>query len=71
MSSTIPAKRKQVLSAIQPTGNLHLGRYFGAVQNWVNLQNTYDCIYGMVDYHAITMPFRSKKIKGPGLAFSF
>ncbi|HEX5112611.1 MAG TPA: tryptophan--tRNA ligase [Saprospiraceae bacterium] len=63
MSSNIPAKRKQVLSAIQPTGNLHLGRYFGAVQNWVNLQNTYDCIYGMVDYHAITMPFDPKKLR--------
>jgi len=63
MSAVTPTKRKQVLSAIQPTGSLHLGRYFGAVQNWVNLQTNYDCIYGMVDYHAITMPFDPKRLR--------
>ena len=56
-------KRKQVLSCIQPTGNLHIGRYFGAVQNWVNLQDTYDCLYGVVDYHAMTMPYDPKKLR--------
>ncbi|MBX2927714.1 MAG: tryptophan--tRNA ligase [Saprospiraceae bacterium] len=56
-------KRKQVLSAIQPTGNLHFGRYFGAIQNWVRLQEQYDCIYGVVDYHAMTMPFDPKKLR--------
>lgn len=63
MSHSTTAKRKQVLSAIQPTGNLHLGRYFGAIQNWVNLQQTYDCIYGIVDYHAMTMPFDPKQLR--------
>lgn len=53
----------QVLSCIQPTGNLHFGRYFGAVQNWVNLQNQYDCLYGVVDYHAMTMPFQPDKLR--------
>ncbi len=57
MPSEIQSKRKQVLSAIQPTGNLHLGRYFGAIRNWVDLQEKYDCIYGIVNYHAMTMPF--------------
>lgn len=57
------AKRKQVLSCIQPTGNLHFGRYFGAVKNWVDLQQQYDCIYGVVDYHAMTMPFSPKKLR--------
>src|SRR5687767_1601558 len=56
-------KRKQVLSAIQPTGHLHLGRYFGAIRNWVELQDQYDCVYGVVDYHAMTMPFEPKKLK--------
>jgi len=56
-------KRKQVLSCIQPTGNLHLGRYFGALQNWVNLQSQYDCVYGIVDYHAMTMPFVPAKLR--------
>ncbi|MEO5905542.1 MAG: tryptophan--tRNA ligase [Saprospiraceae bacterium] len=54
--------RKQVLSAIQPTGNLHLGRYFGAIKNWVDLQEQYDCIYGIVNYHAMTMPFDPGKL---------
>lgn len=56
-------KRKQVLSGIQPTGNLHLGRYFGAIRNWVKLQDEYDCIYGIVNYHAMTMPFDPAKLK--------
>lgn len=56
-------KRKQVLSAIQPTGHLHLGRYFGAIRNWVELQDKYDCVYGVVDYHAMTMPFAPDKLK--------
>ncbi len=63
MSSLTPVKRKQVLSGIQPTGSLHLGRYFGAIQNWVHLQEKYDCVYGMVDYHAITMPFDPKRLR--------
>ncbi len=57
------AKRKQVLSAIQPTGDMHFGNYFGAVKNWVALQEKYDCIYGVVDYHAMTMPYNPKKLR--------
>ena len=45
--------QKRVLSCIQPTGKMHYGRYFGAVQNWVNLQEEYNCLYGVVDYHAM------------------
>jgi tryptophanyl-tRNA synthetase len=48
---------KKVLSCIQPTGDLHIGNYFGAVQNWVRLQGTYQCTYGVVDYHSMTMPY--------------
>ncbi len=55
--------KKQVLSCIQPTGTMHLGNYFGAVKNWVDLQEAYDCIYGVVDYHAITMPYDTKKLR--------
>ncbi|MBX2816842.1 MAG: tryptophan--tRNA ligase [Saprospiraceae bacterium] len=53
---------KRVLSCIQPTGNLHLGRYFGAIQNWVGLQEKYECLYGIVDLHAMTMPYDPKKL---------
>jgi len=56
-------QRKKVLSAIQPTGDMHFGNYFGAVKNWVALQERYDCIYGVVDYHAMTMPYRPEKLR--------
>ena len=46
----------RIFSGIQPTGNLHLGNYLGAIRNWVALQNDYDCIFCIVDLHAITMP---------------
>ena len=55
--------QKTVLSAIQPTGDMHLGNYFGAVKNWVDLQEKYKCIYGVVDYHAMTMPYDVKKLR--------
>ena len=57
------SKNNQVLSCIQPTGHLHLGNYFGAVRNWVELQKDYDCIYGVVDYHAMTMPYDVNKLR--------
>jgi len=57
------SNKKTVLSAIQPTGQMHFGNYFGAVQNWVHLQEKYDCIYGVVDYHAMTMPYNPKKLR--------
>lgn len=54
---------KTVLSAIQPTGDMHLGNYFGAVKNWVDLQEKYKCFYGVVDYHAMTMPYQVSKLR--------
>ncbi len=56
-------KKKRVLSCIQPTGDMHFGNYFGAVKNWVDLQKEYDCTYGVVDYHAMTMPYDVKKLR--------
>jgi tryptophanyl-tRNA synthetase len=44
----------RIFSGIQPSGELHIGNWLGAVQNWVNLQLRYDCIYCVVDLHAIT-----------------
>lgn len=46
-----------VLSCIQPTSEMHFGNYFGAIKNWVELQEKYQCIYGVVDYHAMSMPY--------------
>lgn len=45
----------RIFSGIQPTGNLHLGNYLGAVRNWVNLQNDFECLFCVVDMHAITI----------------
>ncbi|MBF0166294.1 MAG: tryptophan--tRNA ligase [Alphaproteobacteria bacterium] len=46
---------KRIFSGIQPTGNLHLGNYLGAIRNWVRLQGDYQCLFCMVDLHAITV----------------
>jgi tryptophanyl-tRNA synthetase len=46
----------RIFSGIQPTGNLHLGNYLGAIRNWVKLQRDYECIFCIVDLHAITVP---------------
>ena len=46
----------RVFSGVQPTGNLHLGNYLGAIRRFVDLQNTHDCVYCIVDLHAITQP---------------
>ncbi len=45
----------KIFSGIQPTGELHLGNLFGAIQNWVELQEKAECIYSVVDYHALTL----------------
>lgn len=47
---------QRVFSGVQPTGNLHLGNYLGAVKRFVEMQSTHDCIYCVVDLHAITTP---------------
>ena len=46
----------RIFSGIQPTGNLHLGNYLGAIRNWVALQHEYECIFCIVDLHALTLP---------------
>ena len=46
--------KKRVFSGVQPTGNLHIGNYLGAIKNFVDLQNKFECIYCIVDLHAIT-----------------
>jgi tryptophanyl-tRNA synthetase len=46
----------RIFSGIQPTGNLHLGNYLGAIRNWVALQHDFECIFCIVDLHALTQP---------------
>ncbi len=56
MSDEKQTKRKRIFSGIQPSGDIHIGNYLGAIQHWVKLQDSYDCIYCVVDLHAITVP---------------
>jgi tryptophanyl-tRNA synthetase len=49
--------KKKVLSGMRPTGRLHLGHYFGALKNWVALQNEYECYYMSADWHALTTDY--------------
>ena len=46
---------ERIFSGVQPTGNLHLGNYLGAIRNWVRLQNEYECLFCVVDLHAVTV----------------
>src|SRR5258707_1908909 len=52
-------KKSRVLSGMRPTGRLHIGHYFGALQNWVRLQNdpAYECFYFIADWHALTSDY--------------
>jgi len=54
--TAIPSDKPRVLSGIQPSGNLTIGNYLGALKQWVEVQADYDCFYCVVDLHAITMP---------------
>ena len=49
--------RKRVLSGMRPTGKLHLGNYVGALQNWVGMQDSYECFFSVVDWHALTTDY--------------
>jgi tryptophanyl-tRNA synthetase len=51
---SILAKQKRVLSGMRPTGRLHLGHFFGALANWLKLQQEYDCYFFVADWHALT-----------------
>jgi tryptophanyl-tRNA synthetase len=49
--------RKVILTCAQPSGQLHLGNYFGAIRNWAAMIEEYECFFGIVDLHAITVPY--------------
>ena len=59
------SEKKIIFSGIQPSGNIHIGNYLGAIKNWVDLQNNsdYDCIFFIVDLHAMTIPYDPKKFQ--------
>lgn len=54
----------KIFSGIQPTGEIHVGNYVGAIRNWIALVDEYDCIYSVVDYHAITVEYDVEQFSG-------
>jgi tryptophanyl-tRNA synthetase len=54
---------ERIFSGIQPTGDIHIGNYVGAIRQWVTLTDTYDCIFCAVDYHAITVEYPTEEMK--------
>src|SRR6201987_1099269 len=71
MTASLP-KRKRVLSGMRPTGKLHLGNYVGALQNWVGMQDQYECYFCVVDWHALTTDYAdTSKVKENSLEVAF
>ena len=56
-------EKKTIFSGVQPSGELTLGNYLGALKNWVKLQDEYNCIYSIVDMHAITVRQDPKELR--------
>lgn len=54
---------KRVFSGVRPTGNIHIGNYLGAIKQWVDLQEKEDCLFCIVDWHAITTPYDEKNLQ--------
>ena len=55
--------KKRLFSGIQPSGDVHIGNYLGAIRNWVQMIEQYDCIFCIVDYHAITIEYDPKEMQ--------
>ncbi|MEK7790565.1 MAG: tryptophan--tRNA ligase [Deltaproteobacteria bacterium] len=67
----VPKKEigERVVSGMRPTGDLHLGHYFGAIKNWLELQERYDCFFFVADWHALTSEFKDpSKIRSYGVS---
>ena len=64
--------RKRVLSGMRPTGKLHLGNYVGALQNWVGMQDQYECFFFIADWHALTTDYAdTSRVKENSLEVAF
>ena len=56
-------QQQSVFSGIQPTGEIHIGNYLGAIKNWASLLEKYECIFCIVDYHAMTIEYDIKAMQ--------
>ena len=63
MSPAEKEKKVRVVSGIQPTGELHIGNYFGAIKTWLALQDEYECFFFIADYHAITEEWDPERLR--------
>jgi tryptophanyl-tRNA synthetase len=61
--STPSTKDMRIFSGIRPTGELHIGNYLGALKQWIELQNNNECVFCIVDLHAITTPYEKKGLQ--------
>jgi tryptophanyl-tRNA synthetase len=59
----MPKVKLRIVSGAKPTGEFHIGNYFGATQNWVRLQDDYECFYFIADYHALTEDWDPETLK--------
>ena len=63
----------RVFSGIQPSGEIHIGNYLGAIKQWVALQEKYECLFCIVDLHALTVPYApgelQKKVREKAIAY--
>lgn len=66
--NTASEKKGIVVTCVQPTGTLHLGNYFGAIKNWIQYLDHYDCLFGIVDMHAMTIPYTPADLRHNTLA---
>ncbi len=53
----------RIVSGIQPTGNIHIGNYLGAIKQWISLQKENECVFFIADLHALTVPYEPKKLQ--------
>ncbi|MDQ7017315.1 MAG: tryptophan--tRNA ligase [Gammaproteobacteria bacterium] len=60
--NSVPTQHQRVLSGMRPTGQLHLGHYHGVLKNWVELQHTYDCLFFVADWHALTTHYEDPSV---------
>lgn len=65
VASAAPAKKLRVMSGMRVTGRLHIGHYWGALQNWIKLQEEYECFFGAMDWHGMTTAYKSPKEIAP------
>ncbi|MFS4459904.1 tryptophan--tRNA ligase [Bdellovibrio sp. HCB2-146] len=63
--TTPPVRKQRVMSGMRVTGRLHIGHYWGALSNWVQLQEEYECFFGAMDWHGMTTAYKSPKEIAP------